>query len=71
MEILIKQVNSQHTKIISLEDLNTFQIAFEKFFTLNEPVEANIFAINETINVQQLEFSNYFKNLNFHYLNIW
>ena len=72
MEILIKQVNSQHTKIISLEDLNTFQIAFEKFFTLNEPIEANIFAINETINAQQLEFFLInLEKLNFNSLNIW
>ena len=72
MEILIKQVNSQHTKIISLEDLSSFQIAIEKFFTLNEPIEANIFAINETINAQQLEFFLInLEKLNFNSLNIW
>ena len=54
MKIIIKNFKSEYIKTISLKDLNPLDKYFLKFISVKEPLEANIYAINEIINSQQL-----------------
>ena len=53
MEIIIKNIDNEYIKTITAEAEHIEKI-FEKFSSLKEPLEANIFAINEIINSYQL-----------------
>ena len=54
MKIILKKINSDFTKIISLKEMEPLQNIFEKISSVNEPLEANIFAINEKIKSYEL-----------------
>ena len=54
MKILLKNPQSNYLEIISLVDLSNINETFKKFYSLQEPLEAKIFAINESISSNQL-----------------
>ena len=72
MKIIIKNINSKHTKTISLKELNPLNKNFLKFISVKEPLEANIYAIDEIINSYQLaKFKLNIKKLNVNYIHIF
>ena len=54
MKIVINQLNGRYLDTISLENLDNINESLKKFSSMNEPLEAKIFAINESICAQQL-----------------
>ena len=65
MKIVINCINNKHLETISLENLDNNLEIFHKFSLMKEPLEAKIFAINETISSHQLsKFKNYVKKIN-------
>ncbi len=71
MKIIIKNTHSEYLKIISLKALEAFPNVFEKLTSTKEPLKADIFAINETINVYELaRFKSNIEKQNINSLNI-
>jgi len=65
MEIVLHNPKSKYLEIFSLKDSDKINEAFKKFSFLQEPLEAKIFAINESINSHQLSIlKNYLNNIN-------
>ena len=54
MEIVLKNAKSEYLEIFSLLDLNNLHETFKRFSSIKEPLEAKIFAVNESINSHQL-----------------
>ena len=54
MEIVLENTKSKYLEIFSLLDLDNIQETFKRFSSLKEPLEAKIFAVNETISSQKL-----------------
>ena len=54
MEIVLKNTKSKYLEIFSLSDLDNIDETFERFSSIKEPLEAKIFAVNESINSHQL-----------------
>ena len=54
MEIIIKNINGEYNKKISLKGLESLPNIFEKINLVEEPYKADIFAINEIINAHEL-----------------
>ena len=54
MKVVISNLNRNYLEIISLEDLENINDNFKKFALIKEPLEAKIFAINESISVNKL-----------------
>ena len=54
MKIIVRNINSEYIKTISLKELNPLDKNFLKLISVKEPLEAIIFAINEIINANQL-----------------
>ena len=72
MKIIIKNFKSEYIKTISLKDLNPLDKYFLKFISVKEPLEANIYAINEIINSQQLaKFKLNVKKLNLNSIHLY
>tara|TARA_Y100000766_G_scaffold249641_1_gene232205 strand:+ start:641 stop:1297 length:657 start_codon:yes stop_codon:yes gene_type:complete len=72
MKIIIKNTHSEYLKIISLKALEAFPNVFEKLTSTKEPLKADIFAINETINVYELaRFKSNIEKQNINSLNIF
>ena len=72
MEIVLKNTNSKYLEILSLLDLDNFHETFKRFSSIKEPLEAEIFAINESISSQQLsKLKNHFDKINISSLNIY
>ena len=72
MKIILRNANSEYIKTISLKDLNPIDKDFLKLISINEPLEAHIFAINETINSNELaKFKINIKKLNVNSINIY
>ena len=72
MKIIIKNIDKEYLKTISLKELNPLDKNFLKFISVKEPLEANIFAINEIINANQLaKFKLNIKKLNINSINIF
>ncbi len=72
MKIIINNPQSKYLEIIPLEDINNMHEDFKKFSSIKEPLEAKIFAINESINSHQLsKFKNNIENLNIRSLCIY
>ena len=72
MEIVLKNINSKYLEIFSLLDLNNINETFKSFSYIKEPLEAKIFAINESISSQQLsKLKNHFDKINISSLNIY
>ena len=72
MEIVLKNTNSKYLEIFSLLDLDNINETFKSFSSLKEPLEAKIFAVNESISSHQLsKLKNYFDKINISSLNIY
>ena len=54
MEIVLKNTKSKYLEIISSLDLDNIHETFERFSSIKEPLEAKIFAVNESISSHQL-----------------
>ncbi len=65
MKIILNNTKSQYSEIISLGDLDDINETLKKLSTINGPLEAAIFAINESINSHQLsKLKNHFDKIN-------
>jgi len=72
MEIVLNQTKSEYFEILTLLDLDNIHITFKKFASMEGPLEAKIFAVNEAINCHQLsKLKNHFKKINICSLNIY
>jgi len=72
MEIVISSTKSKYLEICSFFDLDNIHETFEKFSSMKEPLEAKIFAINESISSHQLsKLKNYFDKINISFLYIF
>ena len=54
MEIVLKNIKSKYLEIFSLIDLDNIHETFKKFPSIKGPLEAKIFAVNESISSHQL-----------------
>ena len=54
MKIVIKSINHKYLETISFENLDKFHETFNKFYSIKAPLEAKIFAINESISAHQI-----------------
>ena len=65
MEIVLKNSKSEYLEIVSLLDLNNIHETFKRFSSNKEPLEAKIFALNESINSNQLsKLKDHFNKIN-------
>ena len=65
MEIFISNFKSKYLETISFEDLDNVYETFQKFALMKGPLEAEIFAINESISSHQLsKLKNNFEKIN-------
>jgi len=65
MEIVLKNTKSKYLEIYSLSDLDKNNKNFKQFASMKEPLEAKIFAVNESISSHQLsKLKNYFDKIN-------
>ena len=72
MEIVLKNNKGKYLEIFSLIDLDNIDETFKKFPSTKEPLEAKIFAVNESISSHQLsKLKNYFDKINISSLNIY
>ena len=72
MEIVLKNTNSKYLEIFSLLDLDNLNETFKRFSYIKYPLEAKIFAVNESISSQQLsKLKNHFDKINISSLNIY
>ena len=72
MEIILKNTKSKYLEIFSLLDLDKIHEIFKKFAPMKVPLEAKIFAVNESISSHQLsKLKNYFDKINITSLNIY
>ena len=51
MEIVLENTKSKYLEIFSLLDLDNIHETFKRFSSIKEPLEAKIFAVNESITV--------------------
>ena len=72
MEIVLKNTKSKYLEIFSLLDLENIHEPFKRFSSIKGPLEAKIFAVNESISSDQLEkLKNYFDKINICSLRIY
>ena len=72
MEIVLENTKSKYLEIFSLFDLENINETFKKFSSIKGPLEAKIFAVNESISVHQLSKSkNHFDKINIYSLCIY
>ena len=72
MEIVLKNTKSEYLEIFSLLDLDNIHETFKRFSSIKEPLEAKIFAVNESISSQQLsKLKNHFDKINISSLSIY
>ena len=65
MEIVLENINSKYLEIFSLLDLDNIHETFKRFSYIKYPLEAKIFAVNESISSQQLsKLKNHFDKIN-------
>ncbi len=65
MEIILENTKSKYLEIFSLLDLNNINETFKKFSSVKGPLEAKIFAVNESISSQELsKLKNHFDKIN-------
>ena len=62
MKIVINKINNKYLETISFENLDNINETLKKFSSIKGPLEAKIFAINESISSHQL--SKFKKNFN-------
>ena len=72
MEIVLKNTKSKYLEIFSLLDLDNIHETFKRFSSIKEPLEAKIFAVNESISSLQLsKLKKHFDRINVCYLCIY
>ncbi len=72
MEIVLRNIDSKYLEIFYLLDLDNVHETFKRFSYIKEPLEAKIFAVNETISSQQLsKLKNHFDKINISSLNLY
>jgi len=65
MEIVFKNSKSKYLEIFSLLDLDNLHETFKRLSSIKEPLEAKIFAVNESISSHQLlKLKNHFDKIN-------
>ena len=65
MEIVLNNTKSKYLEIFSLLDLDNLHETFRRFSSIKEPLEAKIFAVNESIRSHQfLKLKNHFDKIN-------
>ena len=65
MEIVLLNTKNKYLEIFSLLDLDNIHETFKRFSSIKEPLEAKIFAVNESINSHQLsKLKNHFEKIN-------
>ena len=65
MEIVLINTKSKYLEIFSLLNLNNINETFKRFPSIKEPLEAKIFAVNESISSDQLlKLKNHFDKIN-------
>ena len=71
MKIFLTTTDNEYLETISFKNLDDIYEIFKQFSTMKVPLEAKIFAINESISSHQLsKFKNNFDELNIHSLSI-
>ena len=72
MEIVLTNIKSKNSEIFSLKNFDSIHETFKKFPLIKGPLEAKIFAINETLNSCQLsKLKNHFDKINICSLQIY
>ena len=65
IKIVINKSNSEYLETISFENWTQIDETFEKFASIKEPLEAKVFAINESISCDQLsKIKNFLNQIN-------
>ena len=65
MEIVLKNTKSKYLEIFYLSDFDNIHETFNRFSSIKEPLEAKIFAVNESISSHELsKLKNHFENIN-------
>jgi len=65
MKIVVSTLNNEYLETIFFENLDNFHETFKKFSSIKEPLEAKIFAVNESISSHQLsKLKNHFDKIN-------
>jgi len=54
MEIVLKNTKGNYLEIFSLNDLDNIHETIKKFSSIKGPIEAKIFAVNESISSHKL-----------------
>ena len=71
MKIFLTTIDNEYLETISFKNLDDIYEIFKQFSSMKVPLEAKIFAINESISSHQLsKFKNNFDELNIHSLSI-
>ena len=72
MEIVLKNSKSKYLEIFSLLDLDNINETLKRSSSIKEPLEAKIFAVNESISSHQLaKLKNHFDKINICSLRIY
>ena len=72
MEIVLTNSKSKYLEIYSLFDLDNIHETFKQFSSMKGPLEAKIFAVNESISSHQLsKLKNFFEKINISSLYIY
>ena len=72
MNIVINKLNSRYQESIFIANLDNIHETFKKFTSVEGPLEAKIFLINESISSYQLsEYKNIFEKINIRSLSIY
>ena len=72
MEIVLKNSKSKYLEIFSLLNLDNINETFKRFYSIKEPLEAKIFAVNESISSHQLaKLKTHFDKINIRSLRIY
>jgi len=72
MEIVLRSTKGKYLEIYSLFDLDNINETFKQLSSTKEPLEAKIFAINESISSHQLsKLKNHFNKINISSLSIY
>jgi len=72
MEIVLKNTKSKYLEIFSLLDSDNIHESFKRFSSIKEPLEAKIFAVNESISSHQLsKLKNHLDKINISSVSIY
>jgi len=72
MEIVLKNSEIKYFEIFSLIDFDNIHETFKRFSSIREPIEAKIFAVNESISSHQLaKLKAHFDKINIYHLSIY